>query len=49
MANRVKVSDMPSSAYIEDAVVLGKLIKAKRTKLNMKLALAMERYVLRIS
>ena len=38
MANRVKVSDMPSSAHIEDAVVLGKLIKAKRTKLNMKLA-----------
>ena len=38
MANRVKVSDMPSSAHIEDSVVLGKLIKAKRTKLNMKLA-----------
>lgn len=38
MANRVKVSDMPSSAHIEDAVVLGKLIKAKRTTLNMKLA-----------
>lgn len=38
MANRVKVSDMPSSAHIEDAEVLGKLIKAKRTMLNMKLA-----------
>jgi len=38
MANRVKVSDMPSSAHIEDAEVLGELIKAKRTKLNMKLA-----------
>jgi predicted transcriptional regulator len=38
MANRVTVSDMPNSAYIKDAEVLGKLIKAKRTKLNMKLA-----------
>ena len=38
MANRVKVSDMPNSVYIEDAEVLGKLVKAKRTKLNMKLA-----------
>jgi len=38
MANRVKVSDMPNSVYIEDAAVLGKLVKAKRTKLNMKLA-----------
>lgn len=38
MANRVKVSGMPNSVYIEDAEVLGKLVKAKRTKLNMKLA-----------
>ena len=38
MANRVKISDMPNSVYIEDAEVLGKLVKAKRTKLNMKLA-----------
>jgi len=38
MANRVKVSDMPNSVYIEDAEVLGKLVKAKRTKLSMKLA-----------
>lgn len=38
MANRVKISDMPNSVYIEDAAVLGKLVKAKRTKLNMKLA-----------
>ncbi len=38
MANRVKVSDMPNSAYIEDAEVLGKLVKAKRTNMNMKLA-----------
>jgi transcriptional regulator with XRE-family HTH domain len=38
MANRVTVSDMPSSAHIENAEVLGKLIKAKRTTLNMKLA-----------
>ena len=38
MANRVKVSDMPNSEHIEDAEILGKLIKAKRTKLNMKLA-----------
>ena len=38
MANRVKISDMPNSVYIEDAEVLGKLVKAKRTKLNMKQA-----------
>ncbi|WP_435275242.1 helix-turn-helix domain-containing protein [Psychrobium sp. nBUS_13] len=38
MANRVKVSDMPSAAFIEDAEVLGKLVKAKRTQLNMRLA-----------
>lgn len=38
MANRVKVSDMPSAVFIEDAEVLGKLVKAKRTQLNMKLA-----------
>jgi transcriptional regulator with XRE-family HTH domain len=38
MANRVKVSDMPNSVYIEDAEVLGKLVKAKQTKLHMKLA-----------
>ena len=38
MANRVKVSGMPNSVYIEDAEVLGKLVKAKRTKLNMRLA-----------
>ncbi|WP_206483020.1 helix-turn-helix domain-containing protein [Thalassotalea sp. G2M2-11] len=38
MANRVKVSDMPSSAYIDSAEVLGQLIKAKRTELGLKLA-----------
>jgi transcriptional regulator with XRE-family HTH domain len=38
MANRVKVSDMPSSAHIENAEILGQLVKAKRTTLNMKLA-----------
>ena len=38
MANRVIISDMPSSAHVENAEALGKLIKAKRTNLNMKLA-----------
>lgn len=38
MAKRVTVSDMPSSAFIDNAEVLGQLIKAKRTKLGIKLA-----------
>ncbi|RVU41922.1 helix-turn-helix domain-containing protein [Rheinheimera riviphila] len=38
MAKRVTASDMPSSAFIDNAEVLGQLIKAKRTKLGIKLA-----------
>lgn len=37
MAKRVTVSDMPSSAFIDNAEILGKLIKAKRTELGIKL------------
>ena len=38
MAKRVTVSDMPSSAFIDNAEILGQLIKAKRTELGIKLA-----------
>lgn len=38
MAKKVTVSDMPNSVFIDNAVVLGQLIKAKRTELGIKLA-----------
>ena len=38
MAKKVIVSDMPSSGFINNAEVLGQLIKAKRTELGIKLA-----------
>ncbi len=38
MAKKVTVSDMPSTVFIENADVLGQLIKAKRTELGIKLA-----------
>jgi len=38
MAKKVKISDMPNSAFIENAEMLGQLIKAKRTELGIKLA-----------
>ncbi|MBM7073458.1 helix-turn-helix domain-containing protein [Shewanella sp. 202IG2-18] len=37
MAKKVTLSALPSSPYINDANVLGQLIKAKRTELGMKL------------
>ncbi|MDN4502231.1 helix-turn-helix domain-containing protein [Alteromonadaceae bacterium BrNp21-10] len=38
MAKKVTVSDMPSSDFIDNAEILGQLIKAKRTELGIKLA-----------
>lgn len=38
MAKKVKISKMPNTAYIDNAEVLGQLIKAKRTELGIKLA-----------
>lgn len=38
MAKRVTVSNLPSSAFIDNAEILGQLIKAKRTELGIKLA-----------
>ncbi len=38
MAKKVKISKMPSTAFIDNAEVLGQLIKAKRTELGIKLA-----------
>ncbi len=38
MAKKVKISKMPNTAFIDNAEVLGQLIKAKRTKLGIKLA-----------
>ena len=38
MANKVKASKMPTSLFIDDAEVLGELIKAKRTEMGIKLA-----------
>lgn len=37
MAKKVTASKMPSSAHIDNAEVLGQLIKAKRTELGLKL------------
>mgnify|MGYP000330181905 CR=1 FL=1 len=37
MAKNVAVAKMPSSDYVKNARVLGKLIKAKRTALGLKL------------
>src|SRR5690554_3876034 len=38
MAKRVTATDMPSVMFIDNAELLGQLIKAKRTQLGMKLA-----------
>ena len=38
MANKVKASKMPNAEFISNAQILGKLIKAKRTELQLKLA-----------
>lgn len=38
MAKKVTASDMPDAAFIDNAAVLGQLIKAKRTELGIKLA-----------
>lgn len=38
MAKKVTVSDMPDSVFIDNARILGQLIKAKRTELGIKLA-----------
>ena len=38
MAKKVKISKMPNIAFIENAQVLGQVIKAKRTELGIKLA-----------
>ena len=38
MAKKVTISDLPNSEFINSAEVLGQLIKAKRTKLGIKLA-----------
>lgn len=38
MARKVTVSDMPDSVFIDNAQILGQLIKAKRTELGIKLA-----------
>jgi len=38
MAKKVTSSKMPEAEFIENAHVLGQLIKAKRTELGMKLA-----------
>lgn len=38
MAKKVTVSDMPDSVFIDNAGILGQLIKAKRTELGIKLA-----------
>lgn len=38
MAKKVTVSDMPNSVFINNAGILGQLIKAKRTELGIKLA-----------
>ncbi|WP_249331656.1 helix-turn-helix domain-containing protein [Pseudoalteromonas rubra] len=37
MAKKVTISEMPETEFIENANVLGQLIKAKRTAMNMKL------------
>lgn len=38
MAKKVTVSDMPSSEFIDNAAILGQLIKANRTRLGIKIA-----------
>ncbi|OCW97920.1 helix-turn-helix domain-containing protein [Alishewanella sp. HH-ZS] len=38
MAKKVTASNMPNSVFIENAEILGRLIKAKRTELGIKLA-----------
>ncbi|WP_016954501.1 helix-turn-helix domain-containing protein [Catenovulum agarivorans] len=38
MAKKVTVSDLPNTEFINNAEVLGQLIKAKRTKLGIKMA-----------
>ena len=38
MVNKVKASKMPTSLFIDNADTLGKLIKAKRTGMGIKLA-----------
>lgn len=38
MANKVMPLEMPNAEFIENPRILGQLIKAKRTKLNIKLA-----------
>ncbi|RUO76723.1 helix-turn-helix domain-containing protein [Pseudidiomarina taiwanensis] len=38
MAKKVTTSDMPSTDFIDSAEILGKLIRAKRTELGIKLA-----------
>lgn len=38
MAKKVTVADMPDSVFIDNAEILGQLIKAKRTELGIKLA-----------
>jgi len=38
MAKKVTISKMPETEFIENTHVLGQLIKAKRTKMGMKLA-----------
>ncbi len=38
MAKKVKISKMPNTEFIDNAEVLGQLIKAKRTELGIKLA-----------
>lgn len=38
MAKKVTVTDMPNAEFVNNAEILGQLIKAKRTELGMKLA-----------
>jgi transcriptional regulator with XRE-family HTH domain len=38
MAKRVIVANLPRSEFIDNAEILGQLIKAKRTELGIKLA-----------
>ena len=38
MAKKVTASKIPSATFIDNAAVLGQLIKAKRTELGLKLA-----------
>jgi len=38
MAKKVKISKMPDTVFIDNAEILGQLIKAKRTELGIKLA-----------